>query len=191
MSEDYQPEIVLEEGPSPFGRWLQSERLGKGLTVEALADKSGVSMPAIYNIEAGRTQNPIAATRNKLEQALQSSTPQAIIDEEKLSTSINQLGSLEDFDPHEINSIPAESGVYVFYDISDRPVYVGRSKDMRRRIRQHQDRFWFKRPIVERGSLIRIGDAGLIKQIEEILIRFLKSNAVLNQNLVDRDLSDD
>ncbi|WP_076435343.1 helix-turn-helix domain-containing protein [Bosea sp. TND4EK4] len=184
--------IVVEEEnpPSPFGKWIERNRKKQKLSVADLSDISGVSKPQLYNIIRGITQNPTEETRTKLESALKIVTPKTIIEEEQKSTSVGKLGSLEDFDPHDLESIPNESGVYVFYDISERPIYVGRSANIRRRIKQHQDRFWFKQPIVQKGSLIRIPDQELRKQIEIILIRFLKSNAVLNQLLVDRDLSD-
>jgi len=45
-------------GPSEFGRWLYDTRTKKGMTIPDLADRSGVSYVQIYNIEAGRSQNP-------------------------------------------------------------------------------------------------------------------------------------
>ncbi len=63
---------------------------------------------------------------------------------------------------------------------------VGESDAISRRIRSHEEKFWFKRPIVERASYIKIADPELRKQIERILIRFLKSNTVLNRQHVAR-----
>ena len=57
---------------------------------------------------------------------------------------------------------------------------------MHRRISEHEDKFWFKPPIVESGSYIEIVDKRLRKQIETLLIKFLKSNAVLNIKNVER-----
>ncbi len=97
------------------------------------------------------------------------------------------LGSLEDFDPHVDSERPAEPGIYVLYDISERPIYVGQGTNVRARIRNHEEKFWFKRPIVESASWIRIEDERLRVQIETLLIKFLKSNAVINKQNVDRD----
>jgi len=186
------PELERKEtGPSPYGLWMEESRVKRGLTIEKLADAAGLSLPAIYNIRSGRTQNPNSSTRARLEKALGEVPSQQIITQTERETEVEGLGSLQNFDPYNLEEIPASPGIYVFYDISDRPVYVGRSRDMRRRVRQHGDRFWFRRPIVEDGSYIQIGDDTLLRQIEEILIRFLKSNAVLNQNLVDRDMEDE
>jgi excinuclease UvrABC nuclease subunit len=86
-----------------------------------------------------------------------------------------------------VNDFPNEPGVYVFYDISDRPIYVGESGDIRRRIRQdHIEKFWYRTPIVEKASYVRVDDQTLRRQLENTLIKFLKSNAVINQRQVDR-----
>ena len=99
---------------------------------------------------------------------------------------VQGLGSLVDFDPHADDERPEEPGIYVFYDISERPIYVGEARNVRIRIRGHEEKFWFKRPIVESASWIRVEDEILRKQIETLLIKFLKSNAVINKQNVER-----
>ena len=74
----------------------------------------------------------------------------------------------------------------MFYDVSQRPIYVGMSDDVRRRILDHSEKFWFKAPIVETGSYVEIKDKTLRRQVETLLIKFLKSNAVLNRQNVER-----
>ena len=96
------------------------------------------------------------------------------------------LGTFEDFDPHLDSDRPTGPGIYVFYDISDRPIYVGEGSNVRRRITDHEEKFWFKRPIIESASWIRVDDGTLRKQIETLLIKFLKSNAVINKQHVER-----
>jgi excinuclease UvrABC nuclease subunit len=102
------------------------------------------------------------------------------------SAEIEGVGRMSDFDPHTDDEFPPEPGVYVLYDVSDRPVYVGKSDNIRRRLRDHVDKFYYRRPIVEKASYVRVDDATLRGQLEETLIKFLKSNAVINQQLVDR-----
>jgi len=64
---------------------------------------------------------------------------------------------------------------------------VGQSRDIRRRIRtDHLEKFWYRRPIVEKASYVRVADVRLRDQLERTLIKFLKSNAVLNKQQVDR-----
>jgi hypothetical protein len=80
------------------------------------------------------------------------------------------------------------AGVYVFYDVSGRPVYVGMSPKLpiRDRVREHYEKFWFKKPIVDRASYVEIRDENLCAQVGLILLPFLKSNVVVTQRLLDQ-----
>jgi len=171
---------------SPLAAWLTKARIAKGWSVPELAHNSGVTAPAIYRIEAGVTRNVQQATRKKLEQALTTQIPEDTAQEVAAEAEVLGLGALEDFDPHSDNERPMQPGIYVLYDISERPIYVGEGGNVRKRIRNHEDKFWFKRPIVESASWIRIDDPNLRTQIETLLIKFLKSNAVINKQHVDR-----
>lgn len=91
-----------------------------------------------------------------------------------------------DFDPHNPDDRPAVSGVYVLYDIAERPIYVGEGGNIKKRIKDHEEKFWFKQPIIETAAFVKIEDERLRKQVETVLIRFLKSNAVINKKNVDR-----
>lgn len=177
-----------EQPVNPFGEWLRTARKERSWSRADLADRSGVSHMAIWNLENGRTSNPQRSTRARLEKALGIEVPADVTREAESEVQVQGLGSLVDFDPHDESALPSVPGVYVFYDISDRPVYVGmaRKQAISERVRQHYDKFWFKRPIVSHGSYIEITDETLCAQVEQILIRFLKSNAVLNERMVDR-----
>jgi len=59
------------------------------------------------------------------------------------------IGELVDFNPHDPADHPNKPGVYVFYDISGRPIYVGKANDIADRVDDHKEKFWFKQPIVE------------------------------------------
>ena len=175
-------------GPSEFGRWVYDTRRAANLDVAELADKSGVSIPQIYNIENGRSQNPQDKTRKKLTDALGSTPKQSVVDATETAATIEDVGELIDFDPHDETDMPDCAGVYVLYDISERPIYVGQSKSIRNRIRNdHITRFWYKAPVVQSASYVKIEDESLRKKIERVMIRFLKSNAVINKQLVSRD----
>lgn len=175
-----------ETGASALAAWLKKARIAKALSVPELANKSGLTPPAIYRIEAGTTRNLRDTTRKQLEQALGIQIPGDTAEEVAQEAKVEGLGSLEDFDPHNDGERPREPGIYVFYDISDRPVYVGEGDDVRSRILDHAEKFWFKRPIVEYASWIKVADRKLRKQTETLLIKFLKSNAVLNKQNVER-----
>ena len=86
-----------------------------------------------------------------------------------------------DFDPYDAKEIPNKPGVYVLYDISQRPIYVGKANKISGRLHDHSSRFWFKRPLVETGAYIEISNEELRDQIETVLIQFLKNNAVINK----------
>jgi transcriptional regulator with XRE-family HTH domain len=178
--------VATEDGAGGIGEWLKTERAKHGWSQLELAERAGVSQPQISNLEAGKSRNPQTRTREKLEAALGVSVPEPVTREAALEAEVVGIGSLVDFDPYDDRGLPRCPGVYVFYDISDRPVYVGKAGVIRDRVRNHQDRFWFKSPIVSHGAYIEIGDEELRTQVEEVLIKFLKSNAVLNKQHVDR-----
>lgn len=169
-----------------YGDWLSAKRNAMGLTRSQLAAKAGVSQEGIWNIETGRTNNPQAATRKKLEQALGSTAPAEIVKAVEAESEIGSVGQFIDFDPHDDDESPSEAGVYVFYDVSERPVYVGESGNIRRRIADHREKFWFRSPIVETASYVRVEDQRLRRQLEDTMIKFMKSNAVINRKQVDR-----
>jgi transcriptional regulator with XRE-family HTH domain len=176
---------------SPFGVWLNATRVRKSLTVPELAQRAGVSIMTVYNLESGRINNPQERTKEALTRALDSDVSREAAQATQEAANIEGLGSLVDFDPYDEDSLPAVAGVYMFYDISDRPIYVGQSGNIRQRIRNdHVDKFWFKRPIVELGAYVEIKEQKLRGQIEKILIRFLKSNALINIRHVDREEGD-
>lgn len=181
--------VEIDDQGNPFGEWLLKERERKQWSRLELAQKSGVSQPQIFNLEKGNSRNPQESTRKKLEKALGSKAPIGVTAEAAREQEVVGLGSLTDFDPYDEESLPTCPGVYVFYDITDRPVYVGMAsrRAIRNRIREHNEKFWFRRPVVDRGSYIRIEDPALCSQVEQVLIRFLKSNALLNKQHVDKD----
>ena len=100
---------------------------------------------------------------------------------------IKGLGSIQEFDPMDEQEWPTEPGVYVLYDISDRPIYIGMSGNIKRRLKNHEQKFWYKRPVVDTAAYIKIIDENLRTQIESILIKFLRSYAILNKQQIERD----
>ncbi len=172
---------------SAFGAWLRRQRTKAEKSVPELAADSGVSTVAIYNIESGKSLNPQEGTRRRLARALQTEVPAEVKTESEEEQQVQGLGSLTDFDPHDESDLPEVAGVYVFYDVSDRPIYVGKSQNIADRVAAHSDKFWFKYPIVSHGAYIEITDKKLRHQVEQILIGFLKSNAVINKQSVARN----
>lgn len=168
---------------SSFGVWLRDQRTKASMSITELAHSAGVSGQAISNIESGKIQNPQSATRDKLGKALKQSVPKDVIADTELDQAIAGLGALTDFEPDDKKNWPDCAGVYVLYDISQRPIYVGEGGNISLRLKAHFDKFWFKSPIVQYGSYIAVPDQKLRRQLEQVMIRFLKANAVINKQL--------
>lgn len=171
---------------SPYSIWLRTTRLKKEFSVPELATKAEVTPATIYAIEAGKISNPQIGTQRKIAKALGETASDEVTDETKKDAEIKGMGQLIGFDPHDDDELPTCAGVYVFYDISERPMYVGEGDNIRNRIRDHAQKFWFKAPIVDTGAYIKIEDIELRRKVETLLIKFLKSNAVLNKQNVER-----
>ena len=182
--------IATDVEHSAFGDWLRIEIEKKGLSIAVLAEKTGITYTGIWNIVKGNTVSPRKETREKLAAALNELIPPAV--EAEIASQAMPLPGFEwvDFTPTDLETVPQASGVYVFYDITDRPVYVGKSsKNVRVRVKDHQTRFWFKAPLVVRGSFLAVPDPDLCLKIETILIKFLGKHALLNSKGVVRDES--
>jgi len=172
---------------SVFGAWLRRTRDDHEMSVPELAAKAKVSPLTIYQVESGVVQRPQDATIKAIESALGVSLPKEFSKELKQESIVEGFGEFTDFDPYDEENLPVSGGIYVFYDISDRPVYVGQGENISRRVRQHAEKFWFKAPVVERGSYISISEKKLRQRVETLLIKFLKSNAIINIKNVNRE----
>lgn len=185
------PESSISETGSTFGDWLRREMERQNVSIPDLVAKTGITYPGIWNIVKGNTASPRQETREKLARALDEQVPLEI--EKQIEIEATSVPGLTwvDFTPSDLETIPQTGGVYVFYDITDRPVYVGMSKNnVRNRVKDHQTRFWFKEPLVVRGALLTISDGDLCSKIEVILIKFLGKHALLNSRGVIRDQGD-
>ena len=179
--------VTEAESQTPIAAWLSRALAKKNLTVGELATKSGLSIATIYNILGGRAQNPHPRTIEALEKVMGKENSFESKTETSQASEIAGIGSLIDFNPYDPKEIPSKAGVYVLYDISQRPIYVGKASKIAARLNDHSSRFWFKRPLVETGAYIEIPDQGLRDQIETVLIQFLKNNAVINKQKTVRD----
>jgi len=175
------------EGSSHVGDWLAKARDKAGLTRAQLAQKAGLSIPTIYNIEKGQAGSPRDTTIKLLEDALGTRLDSESERELRAESTVEGLGDLRDFTPLDEKTWPDGPGVYILYDISMRPVYVGQSKEMKSRIKDHHGKKWFIEPFVHYGKYLDVADRNLRKQIETILIKFLDKNAVINQKEVERE----
>lgn len=182
---DEQAASIMENEVSSFGIWLRKARNNSDMSVPELSTIAGISPAAIYNIESGKIKNPQPYTRNQLSNALKQNIPDEVIADTEADQKIQGLGNLTDFEPHDKGNWPQCPGVYVLYDVSERPVYVGKAENIAKRLKQHEEKFWFRNPIVTFGSFIEVSDSNMRHQLEQVMIKFLKSNAVINQQSVE------
>lgn len=178
-------------GPGPFGRWLEAELSAKAMNSWDLAQRSDILVHHIEQILRGDIRHPMPAVMKSIQESLDEEVDTVTRNAIRQDSEIEGFGDFCDFDPHGDQSLwPTGSGVYVFYDISSRPVYVGETSDLQRRMKQYfspQRRMWWvSQPIVETASFIPVEETQLRKRLEKILIRFLKSNAVMNRTHVRR-----
>jgi transcriptional regulator with XRE-family HTH domain len=189
MSEEDELDQRLDDA-SPFGDWLRKEIAKRDISIQELADKAGLTYVGVWSIVKGHTRSPRDKTRAKLYAALDSEVPSEIETEVENQSNVSGY-TWTDFSPYDLQTIPELGGVYVFYDITDRPVYVGKSRsNVRSRVQDHRSRFWFREPLVIRGSFLAIPERDMCDKIEMILIKFLGTHALLNQKGVQRDVQD-
>lgn len=62
--------MVVHPGPARPGQWLRQQRRAAGLTQEELAERSGISVRAIADLERGRTRRPYPSSVRALVRAL-------------------------------------------------------------------------------------------------------------------------
>ncbi|MBZ9649458.1 hypothetical protein K9B33_18130 [Sphingobium sp. 3R8] len=182
---------ITEREIEAFSVWLDREMKSKGVTIQQMADRTGITYTGIWNIVKGNTASPRQDTREKIALALGAVVPEQI--EKEATEQSTPIPGYEwvDFTPSDLLTVPSESGIYVFYDITDRPVYVGKSnKSVQGRVKDHQTRFWFKYPLVVRGAFLAVSDPEMCDKIEIILIKFLGKHALMNQKGAVRDFQE-
>ena len=72
----------------------------------------------------------------------------------------------------------------MFFSSDRHPEYIGQSDDVRRRLSQHEEKFWFRPPIVETACYFEILDKRLRLQMEAMLIRVTRAPFVMSATLV-------
>jgi hypothetical protein len=96
------------------------------------------------------------------------------------------FGNLKDFKPFEKNDWPQCAGVYILYDGCQRVTYVGQGENIAVRLRDHEEKYWYRNPSVAYGSFIEIKDKHMRLQLEKVLIKVQKINILMNKQFVER-----
>jgi hypothetical protein len=123
------------------------------------------------------------ATQEKIAKALKQVIPEEVTTQtaEDEQTVVG-LGTVEDIaDPYDKPNWPNVPGIYVLYDNTQRVIYVGKAKNIATRLNHHFTQFWFRQPIVQYASYIKVDNARLRHQLEQTMIAFLRSHAVINK----------
>ena len=177
--------------------WLKETRGSRGLDEKDLAKKAGVSLQQIKNIERGRSKNSWSVTVRKLEDALGESFGEDP-DASPPGKATTSIGQRKDFDPHYRGDKKSQSeqtdpsakrpwpqkkspGVYVFFSSDGHPEYVGKAGDVRTRLSQHEEKFWFRKPVVEKACYFPIEDKEMRTRIEGMLISVIEKQLILNK----------
>jgi transcriptional regulator with XRE-family HTH domain len=166
-----------------LGKWLLQKREELKLTRKDLAEKAGISSLTIYFIENGTIRSPREATLKGLEKAIGRFPSSLRKDVEKARDigSFEYLGPfpLRDWQEH-VDSEEKIPCIYVFYDALSRPVRIGETIDLKRRIREHEQAFWFKSPMAVTFAYIIIPDKTFREQAEKVMIKLVGQHAIFN-----------
>lgn len=170
---------------SELSDWLRTSRTSVGYTQMQLAKLSGVNIATVSQIETGKITEPQDSIIKKLEKAL--GVHDASGSAADAPDPMKGLGKFQQFNPHDPSEWPKVDGVYVLYDISDRPTYIGRGKPIYGRIKDHSSRQWYIKPFVTKAAYIQVVDKDLRWNLETILIKFMQANAMVNAMDVERE----
>lgn len=167
----------------PLGEWLRKKREKLELTREELAEKAGISALTIYFIENGKTESPQQATISGLEKALGKlpSNLSMEVEKERAFEDLEFLGPFPVDEWKEIVKEPKLPAIYVFYDQVKRPVRIGETEDLRRRLNEYaQNYWWFRPPTVETFAYVAVNDAKFRRRAEKVMIKLVGEHAIFN-----------
>lgn len=165
-----------------FGDWVREQRVRQGLTQQELAKKAGISNLTVSFIENHQTESPRQGTMDAMKNVL-GELPKGVRTEvvESADWGFGEFQGPFPFKEWEKNIDGDTSGIYIFYDISKHPVYIGESKNIRKRILDHDREFWFKPPIVSTIGYMVVKDEGVRAKLEAAMIKIAGETAILNK----------
>lgn len=164
--------------------WLKDGMEQRGIKAVDLAKSSGITQGYISNIKNGHAISPSPKTVNALAKALAISPPEAFVAERDSETDqkpVLPVGELYDLDLNDLTEVHNVAGIYVLKNKLDNPVYIGKATNIEKRIRQHQEKFWYKPPIVMRASYIECSNELLCSLLEKNLIKLFSGSFLFNK----------
>ncbi len=161
---------------------MRKRREELGWTREKLAEEAKVSPLTIYFIETSKTGSPQETTLKGLEKAL-GRLPSILnkeVQEERTVEDFKFLGPFPISEWKE-NVSDKASCIYVFYDELKRPVRIGESDDLRRRLIEYEKNYWwFRPPTVETFAYVVVSDSGFRRKAEKVMIKLVGEHAIFN-----------
>jgi transcriptional regulator with XRE-family HTH domain len=168
-----------------LGEWLRSKREERKLTMGELAQKTGLSWPAIKLIEDGVTQSPHRKTVEALEKVLGElpSVQSKDFEDERKVAGFDLIGinDIDDWQAEASRTREKIPCIYIIYDKSNRPVYIGQTDNLYRRFKNHEREFWWKKPIAHRYAYIVVEDAKFRRDVEKVMIKLVGTHALMNE----------
>lgn len=162
--------------------WLVKRRNELNLSRKQLAEKAGISDLTVYFIETGKTESPQQDTLQRLEKVL-GKLPS------ELSEEIEEESKIEDFkyfgpfplDEWEENVEGKVGCIYVIYDSLKRPVRIGETDDLRRRMIEYKrDVWWLRSPTAESFAYVTAKDSSFRRKAEKVMIKLVGDHAIFN-----------
>ena len=167
-----------KEARTSLAAWIGQARRAKGLSVEALAKKTGIAVERLNALEVGRVTSPRHGTVARLSQVL-GPAPKKALAKLEVEAKVPGLGAVVEFDPHDPRDRPKAAGLYVLLDTSGRAIHVGHTKKLKKRIEALSAERWFVRPMVDAGAFVEIGAAGERERLAALLLKLLKTSIVV------------
>jgi transcriptional regulator with XRE-family HTH domain len=171
------PKPSDRDDSNSLAEWVRNRREANELSTRELAEKANLTQATIQFIEAGRTESPQKSTLDSLVSVL-GPLPERLkqkIHDDSLVEDLEFRGAfpIEEWKKNVDNDNPTPC-VYVFYDEGQRPVRIGETEDLRRRIIEYQDdSWWFRSPTAETFAFITVRDPELRRKIEKALIKLV------------------
>ncbi len=166
-----------------LGEWLRKRRQELGWSRKQLAEEAKISTLTIYSIETGKTESPQETTLKRLEKALGRlpSNLNKEVQEERTVEDFKFLGPFPISEWKENVSEGKVSSIYAFYDELKRPVRIGETDDLRRRLVEYDKNYWwFRPPTVETFAYVVVSDSNFRRKAEKVMIKLVGEHAIFN-----------
>ena len=173
--------------------WIITRRIEMGLSKRELCAQAGITEVTLWNLLKGN-HKPIQRTRDAIlgvigpipEEQVQEGPEEAEDLPEVIEVPENQhVGTLISCNHWDEEDRPEGAGVYIFVDRTERPVYIGKSGNIRGTLRDryHSRRarpYWIQQYIVPTMWFIPIDNADIRAAVESAMIAAHRGTLLFN-----------